>query len=97
MYPSRILRAQHHGEKPNITGFDIRKFAQAAGQPRYDPWERADAWRYTGQFSRWNRFRLALPGLVPATVAFAIYLGYEHFFLKDEHHHGDENHEEEHH
>lgn len=36
----RILRA-HHGEKPNLTGFDVRKYAHAAGQPRYDPWERA--------------------------------------------------------
>ncbi|KAI0901739.1 NADH-ubiquinone oxidoreductase B12 subunit family-domain-containing protein [Annulohypoxylon nitens] len=93
MYPSRILRA--HGEKPNITGFDIRKFAHSAGQPRYDPWENAEAWRYTGQFSRWNRFRHAFPGLGIATVAFGIYLGYEQLFLKDEHHgegHGEEHH-----
>ncbi|KAI1395805.1 NADH-ubiquinone oxidoreductase B12 subunit family-domain-containing protein [Hypoxylon fuscum] len=94
MYPTRILRA-HHGEKPNITGFDIRKFAHSAGQPRYDPWERAEAWRYTGQFSRWNRFKGAFPGLGIATVAFAAYLGYEQLFLKDEHHgegHGEEHH-----
>ncbi|KAI1393910.1 NADH-ubiquinone oxidoreductase B12 subunit family-domain-containing protein [Hypoxylon trugodes] len=115
MYPTRILRA--HGEKPNITGFDVRKFAHSAGQPRYDPWERAsvnlyyshlsqspssredikqEAWRYTGQFSRWNRFKNGFPGLGIATVAFAVYLGYEHFFLKDDHHHG-EGHGEEHH
>lgn len=37
---NRTLRATH-GEKPNITGFDARKFAASAGQPRYDPWERA--------------------------------------------------------
>jgi hypothetical protein len=36
----RLLRAQHGG-KPDITGFDVRKFVQSAGQPRYDPWERA--------------------------------------------------------
>ncbi|EMR70761.1 putative nadh:ubiquinone oxidoreductase subunit protein [Eutypa lata UCREL1] len=91
MYPSRILRSQYgHGQKPNITGFDPRKFAQAAGQPRYDPWERAEAWRYTGLFSRWNRFKGGLPGLGIATVAFAAYLGYEQMFLKDEHH-GDEH------
>ncbi|KAF3064273.1 NADH-ubiquinone oxidoreductase B12 subunit family-domain-containing protein [Daldinia loculata] len=89
MYPSRILRAQH-GEKPNITGFDIRKFAHSAGQPRYDPWERAEAWRYTGQFTRWNRFKNAFPGLGIATVAFVAYLGFEKLFLKDEHH-GDEH------
>ncbi|KAI0105489.1 NADH-ubiquinone oxidoreductase B12 subunit family-domain-containing protein [Nemania sp. FL0031] len=94
MYPSRILRA-HHGPKPNITGFDVNKFAHAAGQPRYDPWERAEAWRYTGTFSRWNRFNRALPGLGIATVAFAVYLGYEQLFLKEEHHgegHGEGHH-----
>ncbi|KAI1429390.1 hypothetical protein F5Y12DRAFT_710293 [Xylaria sp. FL1777] len=102
MYPTRILRA-HHSPKPNITGFDVRKFARAAGQPRYDPWERAgggdensEAWRYTGTFSRWNRFRRGFPGLGIATVAFAAYLGYEHFFLQDEHH-GGEAHGTEHH
>lgn len=90
MYPSRILRA-HHGEKPNLTGFDVRKYAHAAGQPRYDPWERAEAWRYTGTFSRWNRFKGAFPGLGIATVAFAAYCGYEYMFLKDEHH-GEDHH-----
>ncbi|KAI8962460.1 NADH-ubiquinone oxidoreductase B12 subunit family-domain-containing protein [Daldinia sp. FL1419] len=96
MYPSRILRAQHHGEKPNITGFDIRKFAHSAGQPRYDPWERAEAWRYTGQFTRWNRFKNAFPGLGIATVAFVAYLGFEKLFLGGDEHHG-EGHGETHH
>ncbi|KAI1350482.1 NADH-ubiquinone oxidoreductase B12 subunit family-domain-containing protein [Xylaria sp. FL0043] len=94
MYPTRILRA-HNNPKPNITGFDPTKFAHSAGQPRYDPWERAEAWRYTGTFSRWNRFKGAFPGLGIATVAFAVYLGYEQMFLKDEHHgdaHGSEHH-----
>ncbi|KAF2964551.1 hypothetical protein GQX73_g9030 [Xylaria multiplex] len=93
MYPTRILRA-HHSPKPNITGFDPRKFARSAGQPRYDPWERAEAWRYTGTFSRWNRFKGAFPGLGIATVAFAVYLGYEQLFLQDDHHdaHGSEHH-----
>ncbi|KAK0621516.1 NADH-ubiquinone oxidoreductase B12 subunit family-domain-containing protein [Bombardia bombarda] len=94
MYPSRILRAK--GEKPNITGFDIKKLVAATGQPRYDPWERAEAWRYTGQFSRWNRFKNGFPGLGIAIVAFAGYCTYEHFFLKDDHHaskgHGEEHH-----
>ncbi|TGJ81986.1 hypothetical protein E0Z10_g6772 [Xylaria hypoxylon] len=93
MYPTRILRA-HHQSKPNITGFDTSKFAQSAGQPRYDPWERAETWRYSGTFSRWNRFKGAFPGLGIATVAFAVYLGYEQFFLQDDHHdaHGNEHH-----
>lgn len=53
----------------------------------------SEAWRYTGQFSRWNRFKNAFPGLGIATVAFAGYCLYEHFFLKDDHHHhGSEEH-----
>ena len=48
---------------------------------------RSEAWRYTGTFSRWNRFRTALPGLGIASVAFAVYCAYEHFFLDDGHHH----------
>ncbi|KAH7037746.1 NADH-ubiquinone oxidoreductase B12 subunit family-domain-containing protein [Microdochium trichocladiopsis] len=92
MYPSRILRADK-GTKPNITGFDVSKFAASAGQPRYDPWERAEAWRYTGQFSRWQRFNRAFPGLGIATVAFAGYLAYEQLTAKDDHHgHGEEHH-----
>lgn len=46
----------------------------------------SEAWRYTGPFTRWNRFKGAFPGLGWATVAFAAYCTYEHFFLKDEHH-----------
>lgn len=34
--PSRILRAANR----NITGFDIRKYKEAATKPVYDPWER---------------------------------------------------------
>ncbi len=38
--PHRILRSA--GEpKPNITGFEMRKFLASTGRPRYDPWERA--------------------------------------------------------
>lgn len=98
----------------------MRAFKESAGQPRYDPWERAyvaippispandeqiilgslsysnfentntllcsEAWRYTGTFSRFNRFKGSLPGLGTATVAFAGYCLYEHFFMEDEHH-----------
>lgn len=46
----------------------------------------SEAWRYTGPFSRWNRFKGLFPGLGIATVAFTAYCAYEHFFLKDEHH-----------
>ncbi|KAI0389001.1 NADH-ubiquinone oxidoreductase B12 subunit family-domain-containing protein [Xylariaceae sp. FL0594] len=96
MYLTRILRA-HHGPKPNITGFDPKQFANAAGHPRYDPWERHEQWRYTGQFSRWNRFKASFPGLGIATVAFVVYLGYEQLFLKEDHHHGGDAHGKEHH
>ncbi|KAH6605091.1 hypothetical protein Trco_006798 [Trichoderma cornu-damae] len=96
MLATRALRMAH-GPKPNITGFSIRAFKESTGQPRYDPWERAEAWRYQGAFSRWNRFRSGFPGLGIATVAFAGYCVYEHFFLDDGHHHGGEGHGEEHH
>ena len=54
-----------------------------------------EAWRYSGIFTRWNRFKGSLPGLGIASVAFAAYCGYEYFFLKDEHHGA--GHEEAHH
>lgn len=47
----------------------------------------SEAWRHTGPFTRFQRFRSAFPGLGIATVAFAIYLGYEQAFAKDEHAH----------
>ncbi|KAK4192078.1 NADH-ubiquinone oxidoreductase B12 subunit family-domain-containing protein [Podospora australis] len=94
MQPSRILRAAG-GDKPNITGFEMRQFLKATATPRYDPWERNEAWRYTGRFSRWNRFSRALPGFGIASVAFAGYCAYEYFFLKDDHHHGAGHHGEE--
>jgi NADH dehydrogenase (ubiquinone) 1 beta subcomplex subunit 3 len=57
---------------------------------------RSEAWRYTGQFSRFNRFKNAFPGLGIASVAFAGYCAYEYLFIKDEHHHA-EGHGEQHH
>ncbi|CRK40293.1 hypothetical protein HYQ45_014939 [Verticillium longisporum] len=84
MQPTR-LRLAAKGERPNITGFDIRALKASTGQPRYDPWERAEAWRYTGQFTRWNRFKTGFPGLGIATVAFSAYCAYEYFFLDDGH------------
>ncbi|KAK3061180.1 hypothetical protein LTS18_006861 [Coniosporium uncinatum] len=73
--------------KTNLSGFDPQKFAAASGQPANDPWKRAEAWRYQGMFTRWNRFKGAFPGLGIATVAFGVYLAYEAVFLKDEHTH----------
>lgn len=57
--------------------------------------ENSEAWRYTGPFTRWNRFKGAFPGLGIATVAFTVYVVYEQIFLKDDHHssgHGEEHH-----
>jgi len=82
--------------RQNITGFDPRKFAAASGPPANDPWARAEAWRYSGPFSRWNRFKGSFPGLGIATVAFAAYCGYEYMFLKSDHGH-EGGHGEEHH
>ncbi|KUI65336.1 NADH dehydrogenase [ubiquinone] 1 beta subcomplex subunit 3 [Cytospora mali] len=92
--PSMILRATH-GRPGNITGFDINKLKEASTKPAYDPWDRNESWRYTGHFSRWNRFKNAFPGLGIASVAFAAYCGYEYLFLNDDHHgegHGEEHH-----
>jgi len=49
----------------------------------------SEAWRYTGPFARWHRFKGALPGLGIATVAFAGYCVYEQLFLKDDHTHAE--------
>jgi NADH dehydrogenase (ubiquinone) 1 beta subcomplex subunit 3 len=57
----------------------------------------SEEWRYTGPFTRWNRFKGAFPGLGIATVAFAAYCGYEYLFLNDDHGHGEAGHGEEHH
>jgi NADH dehydrogenase (ubiquinone) 1 beta subcomplex subunit 3 len=57
----------------------------------------SEAWRYTGPFTRWNRFKSAFPGLGIATVAFAAYCGYEYLFLNDDHGHGESGHDEGHH
>lgn len=53
-----------------------------------NPWAKRDAWRYTGQFSRVNRFKNAFPGLGIAIVAFSGYLAYEKLVMeKDDHSH----------
>ncbi|KAK9459584.1 NADH-ubiquinone oxidoreductase B12 subunit family-domain-containing protein [Lipomyces oligophaga] len=44
-----------------------------------DPWERREAWRYTGQFSRYNRMKGMFPGFGIATGAFIIYCAIEQF------------------
>ncbi|KAH8148093.1 uncharacterized protein LAJ45_07857 [Morchella importuna] len=59
---------------------------------RADPWARIETWRYTGPFTRWNRFKGAFPGLGIATVAFAGYCAYEAVFMKEEKHHGEGHH-----
>ncbi|KAH8889334.1 hypothetical protein GQ53DRAFT_224005 [Thozetella sp. PMI_491] len=95
MHPSRTLRASHGGAKPSVTGFDMKKLLAASKTPRYDPWERRETWRYQGRFSRFNRYRGALPGFGIASVAFAAYCTYEYFFLAPKHHgegHGDGHH-----
>ncbi|KAJ9664327.1 hypothetical protein H2198_000256 [Neophaeococcomyces mojaviensis] len=76
---------------PNPTGFDIKTFARAATNQELrakDPWRRAEAWRYTGPFTRWNRLKGAFPGFGIAAGAFAVYCVYEALFLEDPHKHG---------
>ena len=45
-----------------------------------------ERWRYTGPFTRFNRFRGTFPGFGIAAIAFATYCGFEYLFLKDDHH-----------
>lgn len=47
-----------------------------------NPWAKRDAWRYEGQFSRFNRFKSAFPGLGIAIGAFSVYVAYEKLVLK---------------
>lgn len=56
----------------------------------------SEAWRYSGPFTRWNRYKRAFPGLGIAIVAFSGYVVFEALFLKDSHAHG-EGHGEGHH
>ncbi|WLF76799.1 hypothetical protein PVL30_000503 [Lodderomyces elongisporus] len=66
-------------------------------QAHNNPWAKRDAWRYEGQFSRYNRFRNAFPGLGIAIVAFSGYCLAEKFLFPPKH---DDHHEaghEEHH
>ena len=51
----------------------------------------SEAWRYSGPFTRWNRFKGAFPGFGIAVVAFTGYVAFEALFLKDSHGHGDEH------
>ncbi|MCJ1337808.1 hypothetical protein MMC09_003092 [Bachmanniomyces sp. S44760] len=82
--------------RDNLTGFDVKKYVNSTGTPAKDPWSRAEVWRYTGPFTRANRFKGAFPGFGIALVAFTAYSGYEYLFMKDEHH-AKEGHEEQHH
>jgi hypothetical protein len=49
--------------------------------------DNSEIWRYTGPFTRWNRFKGAFPGFGIAAVAFTGYVIYESLFLKDSHGH----------
>ncbi|CAO3587765.1 unnamed protein product [Absidia cylindrospora] len=57
-------------------------------RPIYNnPWKNREAWRLHKIFSKSSNFRTLFPGLGYATVAFAAYCTYEHFFVKDNKHH----------
>lgn len=54
-----------------------------------NPWAKRDAWRYEGQFTRFNRFKSAFPGFGIGLGAFLLYVGYEKVTAKphDNSHH----------
>ncbi|KAF2238751.1 hypothetical protein EV356DRAFT_529184 [Viridothelium virens] len=78
--------------RTSITGFDRAKFVAAGGAPRNDPWWRNEQWRYSGPFTRWNRFKGAFPGLGLATGAFIIYLAYDAVVARPDHSHAESGH-----
>ncbi|KAI8980819.1 NADH-ubiquinone oxidoreductase B12 subunit family-domain-containing protein [Pilobolus umbonatus] len=54
----------------------------------HDPWAKREAWRKSPIFSKTSNLKTLFPGLGIATVAFAAYCTYEHFFLnKSNKHH----------
>lgn len=78
---------------PSRTRLQLNSSTLEADNP-----DSSEKWRYTGPFTRWNRFKGSFPGLGIATVAFTIYLGYEYLFLKDDSHgHTDAGHGDSHH
>lgn len=46
------------------------------------PWDRKEAWRAEGRFTRFNRFKGAVPGFGIATIAFLAMIGIEKFYQK---------------
>lgn len=54
----------------------------------------SEAWRYTGPFSRGNRFKGSFPGFGIALGAFAVYVAYDKLIADHGHHdhHGEEHH-----
>lgn len=51
-----------------------------------NPWAKRDAWRYEGEFSRFNRFKAAFPGFGIAVAAFSVYLAYDKLIAKKDDH-----------
>jgi NADH dehydrogenase (ubiquinone) 1 beta subcomplex subunit 3 len=56
--------------------------------------QHSEAWRYTGPFSRGNRFKGSFPGFGIALGAFAVYVAYDKLIADHGHHdhHGEEHH-----
>jgi NADH dehydrogenase (ubiquinone) 1 beta subcomplex subunit 3 len=81
--PSHLLKAgMDHARKFNNDPLNVAN---------KDPWIRNEAWRYMGQFSRFNRLvKGTFPGLGIASVAFAGYLVYD--AMTGDEHHGEEHH-----
>ncbi|CAN6647190.1 hypothetical protein TRVA0_022S00980 [Trichomonascus vanleenenianus] len=53
--------------------------------PKNDPWARKEAWRFTGPFSRANRFRGHLPGIGIGAGAFVLLNIYEYLTGSNSH------------
>ena len=66
---------------PEYTGFPNFRpsppFLKDSLPPNWkSPWHHRDLWRDHPYFSRWNRLKKAIPGILPGAFAFGVYMCY---------------------
>ena len=75
-----------------------QKLRAAAPASQLLTYEFSEAWRYTGPFTRRQRFKNLFPGFGIASAAFAVYLVYDFATAKADDHGGhSEEHGQQHH
>jgi hypothetical protein len=78
-------------------GTIVRLYSRCKYLPAPSLYIHSEQWRYTGPFTRFQRFKGSFPGLGIATVAFGVYLAAEQAGLlgSEGGHHGDGGHHDE--